>query len=296
MNLLRIFAAGFNYPFFVLSPVFSFSTTWPDPVSVSSGVLCATIGTDGASFWAKDGTNKTIALKSWHITGNSGDMSGAENGLRQLFGAENTLGQPFPAKFCALSSPPVTLVPRRLFNPDHLRPYFKLLLRDETAYTHGYEVLEEFDCVLIWAVSPGLLHLCRQYFSDQQISHLAVPLLRAYHQLSPEEGYAVYANLRGNKVQIAVLERKNLVFFNVFEFNKPSDLLYYILLAYKQFDLNPLEITLTLSGTLMEDSDAFRLLARYIRPLRFPPLFKAGELPESAKTLPVHYWFDLSTL
>ncbi|MDX1913023.1 MAG: DUF3822 family protein [Saprospiraceae bacterium] len=279
-----------------MSPVFSFSTAWPGPASLASGVLHATIGTDGVSFWAKDGTNKTLALKSWQFTGYSGDPAGAENSLRQLFGAEDTLGQTFSTKICALSSPPLTLVPRRLFTPDHLAPYFKLLLRDGTAYTHGYEVLEEFDCVLIWAVSPGLYHLCRAYFADHQISHLAVPLLRAYHQLSPEEGYAVYANLRGNKVQIAVLERKNLVFFNVFEFNKPSDLLYYILLAYKQFDLNPLEITLTLSGTLMEDSDAFRLLARYIRPLRFPPLFTSGELPESAKSLPVHYWFDLSTL
>jgi hypothetical protein len=284
---------GYPYPFVALSPVFSFSTASPDSGSAEDSVLNATIGTEGASLLAKDKSNRVIALKSWQTGGNSGD---SEMHWRQLMGAEPEWSQAFSQRRCALSSPPVTLVPRRLFNPDHLAPYFKLLLREEKNLTYGYESLDEFDCVLIWAAPSALINLCRQYFADNQIIHLAAPLLRACRNLSPEEGYAVYANLRGHKVQVAVFERKNLAFFNVFDFNKPADLLYYILLVYKQFDLNPLEITLTLSGTLIEDSEVFRLLSRYIRPMRFPPLYHSCELPESAKSLPAHFWFDLSTL
>jgi hypothetical protein len=170
------------------------------------------------------------------------------------------------------------------------------LLRKGPERRYGFEKLDDFDCYLIWAADAGMAQLCGQYFTSDQVFHVGGPLLRAYHQLSPTEGYGVFANLRGQKVQIAVFERRNLVFFNVFDFAKPSDLLYCILLAYKQFNLNPLEIPLTLSGAVIEDSEIFRLLLRYVRPMRFPPFSGGLELPEEAKILPPHYWFDLATV
>jgi hypothetical protein len=93
-----------------------------------------------------------------------------------------------------------------------------------------------------------------------------------------------------------VFERRNLVFFNTFDFTKPADLLYYILLAYKQFDLNPLEVPLALSGTLLEDSEIYRLLLRYVRSMHFLPLPDGFQLPDAANALPAHYWFDLAAV
>ncbi|MFN0036048.1 MAG: DUF3822 family protein [Saprospiraceae bacterium] len=263
----------------------------------ASSALRMVVGTDGVSLLAKGPAGKILALKSWQFSaGTDQDFHTVESDLRMVFGSERLLDLPFASKTCALSCPASTLVPHRLFDPTRLGQYFKLLLRSTNERTYGFEKLEAFDCYLVWAAEPDLMRLCGQYFPIENLGHLAAPLLRAFGHLAPAEGYAVFANLRGQKVQIAVFERQNLVFFNAFDFAKPNDLLYFVLLAYKQFDLNPLEIPLTLSGTLLEDSDLFKLLCRYVRPMRFPPLPNGFQLPEEVKSLPAHYWFDISTL
>lgn len=251
------------------------------------------VGVNGVSLWVKN-ESKTLALKSWHLAGVDHDFQSVESELRLIFGSERLFDLTFESKKCALTCPDATLVPRRLFSESDLSQYFKLLIRDQSNRVYGFEKLEEFDCYFVWATTPALLHLCRQYFAAENITHQAVSLLKGFRQLAPSEGYAVFANLRGQKVQIAVFERQNLVFFNAFDFAKPNDLLYFILLAYKQFELNPIEIPLTLGGTLVEDSDIFRLLLRYVRPMRFPPLPPDFQVPEAAKSLPAHYWYDLS--
>ncbi|MBC7774627.1 MAG: DUF3822 family protein [Phycisphaerae bacterium] len=259
----------------------------------ASSALRMVVGLHKVSLSIINGS-KTLALKSWQLSGADQGFQALESELRTVFGSEPLLELQFDTKACALSSPESTLVPRRLFDSGNLEQYFKLLLRGGAERTYGFEKLEAFDCYLVWAAETSLMRLCGQYFSSENIRHLAAPLLRAFHALAPEEGYAVFANLYGQKVQIAVFERRNLVFFNAFDYAKPNDLLYYILLAFKQFDLNPLDIPLTLSGTLIEDSETFRLLLRYIRPMRFPPLPPGFQLPPEAKTLPAHYWFDIA--
>lgn len=275
-------------------PVFSYQSDLLTPQTASTGSLLTVVGTDSISIWAKGNDHKTLALKSWQFSVFDPLFNTLEPDIRAILGREDLLQMPFMDKTCLLSCATCTLIPRRLFSPENLEHYFKMLLRNSDKRVYGYEKLAEFDCFLVWASDPKLFHLCSQYFPGDNIRHLATPILRKLQQLSPEEGYAVFANLRGQKVQIAVFERQNLAFFNVFDFAKPADLLYFVLLAYKQFDLNPLETTLTLSGTLLEDSDIFRLLQRYVRPMRFPPLPSEFQLPEEAKNLPEHYWFDVA--
>ncbi len=266
-----------------------------NPQMAAACALRMVVGYEGVSLLVKNG-DQTMALKSWHIAGTEPDFQAVESELRMIFGSERLLDLPFGSKICAMASPATTLVPRRLFNPDHLEQYFKLLLRTGGERSYGFELLESIDCYLVWAAESGLFHLCKQYFPSEKIGHIAAPLLTAFRSLAPEQGYAVFANLRGHKVQIAVFERQNLAFYNAFDFTKPSDLLYYVLLAYKQFELNPLEIPLSLSGTLLEDSEIFKLLMRYVRPMRFPPLPLGLQLPAQAKSLPAHFWFDLAVV
>ncbi|MFN0175980.1 MAG: DUF3822 family protein [Saprospiraceae bacterium] len=292
---MRIFAAGLGFPAFYLMLVFSFQSELLTPQLAASSALRMVVGLQGVSLLVKS-YSRILALKSWQISGTEQGFQSVESELRGIFGSEQLLGMPFNSKICALSSPVSTLVPRRLFDEENLEQYFKLLLRTGEDRTYSFEKLEEFDCYLVWAAESGLANLCRQYFSSENMLHLAAPLLRAFQSLAPEEGYAVFANLRGQKLQIAVFERRNLVFYNAYDFAKPADLLYFILLAYKQFELSPLEIPLTLSGTLLEDSEIFRLLLRYVRPMRFPPLPDGINMPEEAKKLPTHYWFDLATV
>jgi len=275
-------------------PVFSYQSELLNASTAVSNALRMVVGVNGVSLWVKN-REKTLALKTWNLNGTEQSFAAVESEMRSIFGAERLLELPFETKIGALGSAATTLVPRRLFDPENLDQYFRLLLRENGPRQYGYEKLEAFDCYLVWAEEAGMVRLLEQYFHPKNITHVAGPLLNAFHDRSPVEGYAVFANLRGQSIQVAVFERRNLMFFNVFYFSKPSDLLYFILLAYKQFDLNPLDIPLNLSGTLIQDSEIYRLLLRYFRAMHFAALPAGFHLPEEAKTLPPHFWFDLST-
>jgi len=156
--------------------------------------------------------------------------------------------------------------------------------------------MPEFDCFLIYAVEESLRNICRPYFPNGRSIHLAAPLIRAFSTLHPRTDYEVMVNLRNQVAQVVVFDRQNLLFFNTFSFEHPNDLLYYLLMAYDQFRLNPLETPLTLAGNVLEDSDIYRLLYRYIRHIRFAHLPHHGQLPAAAVSLPPHCFFDLFTL
>ena len=185
-----------------------------------------------------------------------------------------------------------TLVPRRLFDAQDLQAYFKLLLQP-SEYEYAYDELPALDCSVVYAVEPVVTRMCGQYFPGAANMHQATPLLKAWHHAAPAGDYAVFVNVRHQAGQVAVFDRKNLLFYNAFGFVKPNDLLYFVLLAYDQFRLSPAEVPLTIGGNLAEDTEAFRLLHRYIDTIRFAALPDSVVLPEETDHLPAHYWHDL---
>lgn len=254
--------------------------------------LSVIVGTDGFSLLAIGKKDLVQALKSRNFPQTGRDFKNSETSLRTVFGSEMIFSYPFSEVRCALFNQNATLIPRRLFTPDDLPAYFKLLLLPgEYEFYHDY--LPEFDCYLAYAVEPMVTRMCGQYFPNAKMSHLASPLLQNWRQIAPPGDYEIYLNVRNQVAQIAVFDRQNLLFYNAFQFSKANDLLYFVLLAYDQFRLSPEEIWLTVSGNLTEDSDAFKMLYRYIQTVRFVRLPGKMSLPEQLNELPEHFAFDL---
>jgi hypothetical protein len=252
-------------------------------------------GTEGFSLLVFGKNGAIQALKSWHFPHAGRDFKDVETRIRTVFGSEKIFSFPFKDVRCAFFNLNATLVPRRLFNAEDLPAYFKLLLRP-AEYEYRYDELPECDCFLVYAAEPVVLNLCAQYFPQGRLSHLAASLLKNWRLMASVHDYEVFLNVRNQAAQIAVFDRRNLLFYNAFQFEKANDLLYFTLLAYDQFRLDPAEIPLTVSGSLLEDSDLLRTLFRYVRTIRFASLLGNVSLPEGAESLPGHFWFDLFSI
>lgn len=275
--------------------VFDFKDPGLNAGSAAQCTLNVVMGTEGFSLLAVARNGAIRALKSWQFANPGRDFQDAEADLRHVFGSEPVLSYPFEQVRCAFFNMNATLVPRRLFDANDLSAYFKILLRP-AEYEYRYDELPEFDCYLVYAVEPLATWMCEQYFPEAQISHLAAPLLKNLRGVARRDDSEVFLNIRNQAAQIIVFDRQNLVFYNAFQYSKPSDLLYFVLLAYDQFRLNTSELPLTVSGDLAEDTDTFRLLYRYIQQVRFLTLPEKFVLPESTDTLPAHFWYDLFCL
>lgn len=211
-------------------------------------------------------------------------------------GTEKWLEWKYATRICAFSTLETTLVPKRLFNAAELAPYFKLLVNDVSRYEFGHSPIPSIDGHLVWAISKEAHRLVGHYFQPSQCMHLAEALINSLTLKAPADNFGVYCNIRGQGLQVFVFDRGQLAYYNFFHFSKPSDLLYYVLLAYKQFDLNPQHTALNFAGTLVEDSEIYRLLQRYFRTINLLQPEPGLILPQEAKNLPAHFWFDVSTV
>lgn len=253
------------------------------------------VGDEAVSILVRSG-GKIQALKCWQIAGADPSNSIPEHELRRILGAEKVLDIAIGSKVCALSVPTVTLVPKRLFSSNELEKYFRLLVNPGVKYTYEYTHIPGIDAYLVWATEHYLHQLLSPYFKPNQFTHLAASLIQNLSDQSPTDHFAVYGNIRNQRLQLLVYDRQQLVFYNSFAFEKPADLLYYILLIYKQFDLKPTNLPLQLSGTLLEDSEIYKLLFRYFKSIQFLKPAKGFILSENAKSLPEHFWFDITTI
>lgn len=276
-------------------PYYSFQAHDLQEKDASTANLKLVVGLEGATLCISRG-NQLLALRSWQLPASENPNPNFATTLGGLLGTEKCLGWNFASRICAFSSQEATLVPKRLFESNDLAPYFKLLLKDVNKYHFGHAPIASIGGHLVWALKTEVYGLIGHYFHSKQCMHLAEALINALTPKAPTDTFGVFCNIRGHGLQVFVFDRGQLAYYNYFNFSKPSDLLYYVLLAYKQFDLNPIHIPLNISGTLAEDSEIYRLLQRYFRTIALLKPEPGLILPPEAQNLPAHFWFDVSTV
>lgn len=261
----------------------------------SECTLHAVLGTESFSFMATQADGEVLALETWEYSRPHKSFEQIEQEPRQILQEATVLNLPFAHKHCALFHPNTTLVPRRLFQHGSLSGYFNLLVKS-AEYSYGYEELPEFDAYLLYATEKSQDQLFNRLFPNAKVRHLAVPMLRYFRSLASLEDHIIFVNLRHQVAQVVVLERQNLLMYNTFAFTTPTDLLYFILLAYEQFKLDPKLIPLTISGNILKDSELHKMLYRFVREIRFATAPSKYHFPADAEALPGHCHLDLICL
>jgi Protein of unknown function (DUF3822) len=253
-------------------------------------------GIDGLSALATDARGTPVGIELWHFDHSGRRTNEPAMQTGRLFVANPQFEWPYATVQVAFFNTYTALVPRRLFDSQYLESYFKLLLRPGQALSYHFEPIPEFDSYLAYAVDRTLKAQIDLHLPKARLTHLAAPQLRRFRKLAAQRSdYSVMANLRNQAVQIAVFEGPGLQYYNAFQFNKPEDLLYYLLLAYEQFRLNPVKIPLYLSGHYKEDTETYQLLKRYIAGIVPIPVSDVP-LPAGLNGMPEHYLTDLFSL
>ncbi|MFK8101225.1 MAG: DUF3822 family protein, partial [Saprospiraceae bacterium] len=139
-----------------------------------------------------------------------------------------------------------------------------------------------------------ILLILKNSFPAADIFHSASALLlgqnKASEQLVDE---SVYVNVSNDYLQLSYFNGKEFIFNNSFHFRTAKDFIYYILLIYEQFKLKPEIVPLTISGQLIEDSQIYKIIFRYIRHIHFsqaPGFLRFGAAFDAHAK---HLFFDL---
>lgn len=221
--------------------------------------------------------------------GNSMDMEALKLWLKRY---QSIWNRSFDTVNIAVHIPHLTIVPDPSLGEQTLIALDNL--------PESYQWLQTFlqkDFYWSFAIDKQLADLLKNYFFGASI----VPGTHGWMQFIQDkfetEKEFLSAIVYHDKVHISYWKEGRCLFYNQYSYNAKEDLLYYVLLTYKMFELDPGSFPLHLSGFIEEKSPLFEAMYMFIRNIQMAE-FKANvttEDLEEAKCQP-HYLINLLSL
>lgn len=163
-----------------------------------------------------------------------------------------------------------TLIPKRLFNDVDKKAF----LEQTSPLSDGEFVLnDEWQAASmqnIYAIPGSLKNWLSLHFPAHKLLHLGTVLLNKQRIYGLDnEAPQVYVHLIGSLAYFSVFQNANLLFYNSFEYQNAKDFIYYLLLIFKQAGLEQNKAEVYVTGQLVEKSEIYPLLKRYVSQLAF---------------------------
>ncbi len=190
-----------------------------------------------------------------------------------------------------------TLVPNRLFHPDQKLAYLENLTELQDQDELVKDDLNHLSAKLIYPFNKTLQATFHKYFPGYRSYHLVTTLIRALRvHTAQQNGYHLFVLFRSNSLRVVLYDKNDLLFINHFSYQSATDAVYYLLMVIDQFSLSTMELPVYVAGHLLKDSEIFRLMARYLKSIRFltaPPQFDMGS---QLQRYPEYFFYDLLSL
>ncbi len=255
--------------------------------------LSVHIGADSLICFVVDSLKRPLVLRHWQFE--AGEADAHRKILATAVSRDPFLRATYGETRVALDNERLAVVPAALFQPGEEAAFlYKLTSPAPEDELHSY-LCTGLRVQAVYALSKRLRPLLREYFPLASVHHLGTAFLVAAHQHSIAQAGApfVLAELQYRALRVAAMQDGRLLFFNTFHVRHARDVLYFTLLAYREAELDPLQVPLWISGQVLEESDALRQLRRYVRQIHWTgvPAFLARN--EALEQLPAWFYFSL---
>jgi len=218
--------------------------------------------------------------------------------LREIIQTNDWLKAEFEKTEIIIESPKSTLVPVALFDHNHVADYLKLNHPPELGELIGNDHLRQLDAENIFSLPETLVTTFREYFPGAGIHHFSSSLIESLliRHKNLDSNPIVFTNVRKSWLDILVINKGKLKFFNSFRFKEKEDFVYFLIFVFEQLNLNPENIELKLMGEIPKVSPFFELTFKYIRNVGFVERSNGSLYSYIFDEIPGHYYFNLLNL
>jgi hypothetical protein len=253
------------------------------------------------SYCVKDQNQEVLALKKFDLyTSLTLDQQRLfSSTYQEIWANDELLSLPFAHINLAFIHPFYTIVPNKLYQAANKESYLSPLKQkpagEEVFFTND---LAKLHAKLIFSLPKTATDFFEGQYGNKAIYHNNFSALIKGITALMDQGKEkkVWVNVHPNILQILFFDGKELIFSNQFPFQSEKDFLYYVLLVYSQFKLEPEKTPLYISGQLVKESSIYKNLYRYIRELSFLKIPKTYKLNKQLSDSPLHFFFDLLSL
>lgn len=192
----------------------------------------------------------------------------------------------------SLLSKNFTFIPEVHYNSSLLDNYSNFLQVDHQDYIES-NFLKYQEIRNIYAFNKLLLSNVREHFPKAQLFPQVNPFFNAalYNSSNSAQIQAFY-NVKDEYTELLVLAKQDLLFYNIFEIKNDDELQYFMLLAMQHINIKVSELTLNVSGNIIENSETYNRIKGLFNDVNVSqPSFV--KISEEFKYLDFHQYFSL---
>lgn len=190
--------------------------------------------------------------------------------LKALFTNETILNNSFTNVTIIHDNDLSTLVPKALFNKNHLADYLKFNSKILKSDFIAYDSILENSSVNVYVPYININNYIYDKFGSFIFKHVSSVLIQSILRI--EKGSTlpkVYVHVSFNQFEIIIIKEGKLVLYNTFAYNSKEDFIYYILFTAEQLNLDPESLNLVFIGDITENDELYNIAYKYIRNISF---------------------------
>lgn len=249
--------------------------------------LYLNIGLDSFEFCVVNNTNnRCVLLEEYELNGiPSYDELLVQ--LKQIWESHHILKVGFWKKIrVSYKNQQFTMIPSSLFTKENRKDYLNATSdMSELSGVSSYKHIS-FNGVNVFAFPENI-----QQFLDKtypklkvEITHLTSCVIEAtFRGKFANEGKTILLNVSRKHIEVVVTDNGKLLFCNRFQYTSSEDFIYFIMLTYKELELNSESDKILIFGEIAPNSPLYEVITKYIRHSGF------GKRP---KFLNFSYHFD----
>lgn len=144
-----------------------------------------------------------------------------------------------------------------------------------------------------YSVDSDLLSDLEKSFSHASIRHAGAVSLHLFFSHFSLQQSDVFLVLGETNIEIMIKKQDKLIFYNVYSVGNNEDVLYYLLFAMEQHELNPITVKLSIASQLGIQSDFSKTISKYIKQVSYAVVGSPVKTHKDISKLPQHYYFTL---
>lgn len=245
--------------------------------------LSIQVSLNGLSFCVADTVSQKLLISDRIDFSEEKNPMTAKDELEKLFQRHDIENMQFDEVVAVHRNTLFGLVPKSLFNTDHLNEYLKFNTKVLANDVLAYDEVENHDLVNVYVPYVNINNYIYDLFGEFDFMHNGTVLLQSLlNNQTQNQEITCFVHVNKDQLDITVLNQRKLLLYNSFKYQTKEDFAYYLLFVIEQLELDPKNVIVKLFGDIEEDDETFQLCYNYIQHISiFEPsaaqLLKLGE-------------------
>ena len=237
-----------------------------DHTTESFNKLSIQVSLNGLSFCVVDTLRNSILLSEQLSFGKELSPFELQRELKDLLREHSVLEMEISDTVVVHRNNLFSLVPKALFDKEELANYLKFNAKILANDLIVYDEIDSHELVNVYVPYVNINNYIFDLFGEFEFVHNGTVLLQSLLKSTGNTSEPVcYVYVGHRQMDLVVMSKKQLIFYNSFDYRTKEDFIYYILFTLEQLEFDPENIPVRLFGFVEEGDELYEICYEFIR-------------------------------